>query len=64
MIYFSEVRILPKGSHKSGGPINRNSESSGLFGNSRMRHMVADRAGRHLDFAKLLRELDTRGCAP
>ena len=24
MIYFSAVRILPKGSHKSGGPINRN----------------------------------------
>ena len=32
MIYFSGVRILPKGSHTSGGPINRNTSPANLSG--------------------------------
>ena len=31
VIYFSGVRILPKGSHKSGGPINRNTHIGRSF---------------------------------
>ena len=33
MIYFSGVRILPKGSHKSGGPINSNTRTNEVPGN-------------------------------